>query len=76
MELTHRDAVAACRHQYTRDDEPTCFSAPLDGPAGENPSAHGNICIVETCSDCGAQRPRNVNGWHVEYGDWAAKVRP
>lgn len=40
------------------------------GPAErQNPAAHGGICTVDTCS-CGAERRTNVNGAHVERGEW------
>jgi hypothetical protein len=35
----------------------------------QNPAAHGNICVVDTCR-CGAQRRTNVNQIHVERGPW------
>ena len=44
-----------------------CFTAPVAYP--ENPAAHGNICISQTCS-CGATRRINKNGRHIERGPW------
>jgi len=35
----------------------------------ENPAAHGNICVIYKCN-CGAERLENVNGRHVERGEW------
>ena len=35
----------------------------------ENPAAHGCIEVLDECH-CGAQRRRNVNGWHEEAGPW------
>lgn len=43
------------------------FSGPVT--RDENPRAHGNVCEIERCS-CGAERRVNVNGMHVEEGDW------
>lgn len=41
-----------------------------DGEAPKyNPSAHGGVCIVETCR-CGATRHTNRNGQHEERGTW------
>lgn len=37
----------------------------------QNEAAHGGVCIVDTCS-CGAERRTNVNGRHVEPGEWLA----
>lgn len=36
---------------------------------GDNPAAHGNICVHEYCR-CGAVRMTNVNGPHHEGGRW------
>lgn len=44
------------------------FSSPISG-ARENPSAHGNVCVVDTCN-CGAVRQTNVNQQHRERGPW------
>jgi hypothetical protein len=35
----------------------------------ENRAAHGGVCEVETCA-CGYTRRTNVNGRHVEQGNW------
>lgn len=40
---------------------------------GENRSAHGGICHVETCA-CGATRETNSNGRHMERGTWQVTV--
>lgn len=36
----------------------------------QNPAAHGNICVTEECTVCGAQREVNINGMHDETGEW------
>jgi len=46
-----------------------CFSGPVSDR--ENRAAHGNICTVDTCK-CGATRRTNVNGRHIEKGQWTA----
>lgn len=49
---------------------------PYSGPVvtrDQNPGAHGNVCVVETCA-CGAVRSVNVNGRHVESGEWGESV--
>lgn len=46
------------------------FTHPVAWP--ENRSAHGNITRVDTCS-CGAIRSTNINGNHIERGQWKAK---
>lgn len=43
------------------------FTGPVS--RDENRSAHGNICQHETCR-CGAERRSNINGRHIEQGDW------
>lgn len=50
-----------------------CFSGPVSGR--QNPAAHGNVCRIDTCS-CGATRATNVNGNHVERGDWKGVDEP
>lgn len=35
----------------------------------ENRSAHGAVCIIDTCR-CGAKRETNSNGRHDERGPW------
>lgn len=44
---------------------------PFFGPVSrrENRAAHGGVCLVDHCA-CGARRMRNVNGRHLERGDW------
>lgn len=44
---------------------------PFFGPVSrrENRAAHGGVCLVDQCA-CGARRMRNVNGRHLERGDW------
>lgn len=44
------------------------FFAPV-GSARENPAAHGNITLTQTCG-CGAMRMVNVNGEAREVGQW------
>lgn len=43
------------------------FTGPVK--AKQNPAAHGNICRVDKCS-CGAVRRTNINGRHIERGEW------
>lgn len=45
------------------------FFGPVGPARDQNPAAHGNVCIVETCM-CGAERSTNVNGRHEEQGEW------
>lgn len=49
----------------------TCKEVPYSGPVSkdENRSAHGNVCVIETCT-CGSIRKSNINGMHVEKGEW------
>lgn len=44
------------------------FTGPVS--KNENRAAHGGICEVATCEHCGAEKSVNVNGWHVEEGEW------
>jgi hypothetical protein len=62
-------------HKHNAIPEKTkqrCYSGCVN-PKDENRSAHGNIVVIETC-DCGAVRRTNVNGWHVEEGEWKDTV--
>ncbi len=49
----------------------TCYISRARG-AHENSAAHGDICDIETCA-CGARRETNLNGVHIERGEW---IRP
>jgi len=44
---------------------------PFSGPVSkyENRAAHGGTCEEHTCR-CGATRRVNVNGRHIERGEW------
>ena len=44
-----------------------CYTAPVAHPG--NPAAHGSVCRIDVCK-CGAVRMTNVNGMHVERGEW------
>lgn len=44
------------------------FSGPVS--RNENPRAHGGALVIETCTECGAQRRTNVNQQHREQGAW------
>lgn len=46
------------------------FFGPVGPPDKQNPSAHGNVCVLEERVSDGARRWRNVNGTHVEFGYW------
>jgi len=50
---------------------------PFSGPVSKyaNEAAHGGTCEVHTCR-CGATRKVNVNGRHIERGDWHAPEQP
>ena len=49
------------------DDFP--YLAPIDPCRVRNLAAHGGITRVETCG-CGAVRKLNINGQHIEAGEW------
>jgi len=61
----------AHRHQPTKT-----YVRPFFGPvaARENRAAHGNVCVIDTCS-CGAERRTNRNQGHLERGTWTAPER-
>ena len=61
----------AHRHRV-KTEETYLYAHPVAWP--ENPSAHGNVTLHQTCS-CGALRKINVNGRHREMGDWKAVAR-
>ena len=61
-----------CQHQHTTEGPAYAYTGSVARPpyTEENRAAHGNICVTETCSACGARRSVNVNGCHREYGTW------
>jgi hypothetical protein len=61
-----------CKHEHTIETRVVGYSAPVavHPYTEENPAAHGNICVTEQCTRCGADRLKNINGNHVEYGTW------
>lgn len=69
-----RDAwrkLKSCKHSRTIRRNVCGFSCSVAGPNGEeNRAAHGNIECDEYCPACGCSRPLNINGAHIEYGDW------
>lgn len=50
---------------------------PFSGPVSrdEYRRAHGGVCFVEKCQ-CGLTRMTNVNGRHVEQGEWTRDRLP
>jgi hypothetical protein len=58
-----------CRHKETRTVSERCFSGPVSREK-ENRAAHGNITVTEECTACKQRRRLNINGRHVEFGDW------
>lgn len=61
------DTARSCQHRPASARE-TCYSGPVAEP--ENPAAHGNITVRETCR-CGAVRAVNINQHHEERGAWS-----
>lgn len=57
-------------HETIKTSEPRGFAGPVASGDEQNPRAHGNIEVTETCS-CGATRRVLINGLHEETGDWA-----
>lgn len=49
----------------------TPFFGPVSGTRKQNPAAHGNVTVIAKCR-CGAERSTNVNGPHVERGQWSS----
>lgn len=62
----------SCKHKNTHSGEAWCFtgSVAVYPYTDENPAAHGNVGVTETCTECGAERDVLVNGRHVEYSPW------
>jgi hypothetical protein len=61
-----------CKHAETTTSGWRCYTAsvavhPYTEP---NPAAGGWVTFTETCAKCGAQRPVNSNGPHLELGPW------
>lgn len=66
--------IATCRHpKASRESRTICFSGPIEG-AKEDPRAHGNIRVIETCKTCGCTRASNVNQQFHETGPWSAEA--
>ena len=63
-----------CTHKLTTYTENKCFRHPVAKPpyTEENRAAHGGVTYMQICALCGAQRPTNENGRHVEVGPWSA----
>lgn len=61
-----------CKHASTTESRPYGFRASVAHHpfTRENRAAHGGICVLVTCDDCGAQREENSNGRHEEIGTW------
>jgi hypothetical protein len=59
--------TTSCKHKNTKE-----LTRPFAGPVSkkQNPRAHGGVCYVDRCLDCGAERRTNVNGNHAEQGKW------
>ena len=45
------------------------YSGPVQGST-PNEAAHVNIVRIDVCL-CGAERHTNINGLHVEQGEWS-----
>lgn len=58
----------SCKHLKIRLAQERSFSGGV--ARDENRAAHGGICQVWECPDCGAFRLLNRNGHHVERGPW------
>ncbi|MCI0433319.1 MAG: hypothetical protein L0271_06690 [Gemmatimonadetes bacterium] len=63
-----------CTHEHTIAGTAGCYTHSVAAPpyTNENRAAAGGITYTETCLDCGAERPVNENGVHVEVGTWGA----
>jgi hypothetical protein len=68
IEGNRRASVRRCPGHKTAKPVDVGFSGPVS--ENENPAAHGNICRVERCVLCGAERLTNINGHHTETGEW------
>lgn len=62
-----------CQHRNVRVGPDRAFSGPVSS-RNEFPPAHGGVTHTETCIACGAERDVNVNGCHVEHGEWWRSV--
>lgn len=74
QEEARRRRIATCSaHGPAQESKPTCYMGPVARPpyTDENPAAHGNIQVTETCR-CGAERKVLINGPHMEYSPWSA----
>ena len=60
-----------CLHSdcYVDADSTRTFSHSV-ATIDENRAAHGGVCEIEVCRECGDERPVNSNGCHSEFGPW------
>ncbi len=65
-----------CRHPHPKSGP----EGPYFGDVSQHPytdtnsRAHGGVCIIETCSDCGLKRKVNENGPWTEFGPWTSPL--
>lgn len=57
------------KHKMVRSKQKEKGFSGCVAPYACNPSSHGNITIIDTCS-CGATRRTNINQNHQERGAW------
>jgi hypothetical protein len=61
-----------CKHTNVKETGPFGYtrSVAVHPLTHENRAAHGGVCFVEECQDCGKTRRTNTNGRHQEVGPW------
>jgi len=57
-----------CDHRNTRLSVMR-FSEQARG-SKRNTRAHGGLCCVADCTDCGEAQETNIRGKHTEHGSW------
>lgn len=66
----------SCPHTpvATGDALPFFTGVAVEPYTTQNRAAHGGVRYVETCSHCGAERERLVNGLHEEVSPWGPSL--
>jgi len=60
----------ACKHTNHKSEDWGYTGPVWTDPEEENRYAHGGICQVDTCLDCGAKCYTNMNGGSTETSGW------
>jgi len=60
--------MSVCSHRNTRLSTRRCTRQARGSK--KNTKAHGGLCLVVDCTDCGEAQETNIRGEHTEHGSW------